>query len=164
MPLSYRLILPAFAALSALALASHRGAYSPAETAGNQAFAANPHNLGVNVGTTFCDPMDPNSTGLPTVLSGTLNPGVGSGLHLDATQGPVGQFGYFRIGTAMSDPGVMVGQGHMCLSIFGGNVYGRYTVPGILNSIGRFDADGDLANLAGTSTSGFGFDVPVEVP
>ena len=114
---------------------------------------------------TFCDPMDPNSTGASTTLSGSLNLGVGSGLHLEATDGPPGEFGYFLIGTAPSDPGLVISQGRLCLAVSGGNGFGRYNVTGgNLNSVGQFDAAGVLQNLPGTSTSGTGFDVPLNVP
>ncbi len=113
----------------------------------------------------FCDPAGNNSTGLPTVLSGTMGSGIGSGLHLEATQGPDTQFGFFLVGTGVSDPGAPVGQGHLCLSGTGGNSLGRYNVAGgALNSIGQFDSSGVLQNLAGTSTVGSGFDVPTPVP
>ncbi len=116
---------------------------------------------------TFCDPNDPNSTGLPTWLSGTLGGSVGSGLHLESSQGPPGQFAYFLIGTASSEPGIMLpgSQGRLCLAVGGGNVIGRYNVGGSqFNSLGLFDANGDLQNQVGTSTVGSGFDVPITVP
>ena len=37
--------------------------------------------------TTLCVPL-PNSTGVPTLLTGTMGSGSGSGLHLEATNGP----------------------------------------------------------------------------
>ncbi|MCB9908360.1 MAG: hypothetical protein H6830_11630 [Planctomycetes bacterium] len=120
---------------------------------------------GGSVGTVFCDPMNPNSTGASTHLSGNFGTGVGSDLHLEATSGPPTQFGYFLIGTAPSDPGIVVSQGRLCLSVSGGNVFGRYNVPGgSLNSVGLFDAGGVLQNLVSTSTVGSGFDVPSTVP
>ncbi|MCB9908362.1 MAG: hypothetical protein H6830_11640 [Planctomycetes bacterium] len=120
---------------------------------------------GGSVGTTFCDPMNPNSTGASTHLAGNFGTGVGSDLHLEATSGPPTQFGYFLIGTAPSDPGIVVSQGRLCLAVSGGNVFGRYNVPGgSLNSVGLFDAGGVLQNLVSTSTVGSGFDVPSTVP
>lgn len=114
---------------------------------------------------TFCDPMDPNSTGASTTLSGSMGTGVGSGLHLEATAGPPGEFGYFLIGTAPSDPGIVISQGRLCLAVSGGNGFGRYNVTGgNLNSVGQFDASGVLQNLPGTSTVGSGYDVPLNVP
>ncbi|HPF15502.1 MAG TPA: hypothetical protein PLJ12_14660, partial [Planctomycetota bacterium] len=117
-----------------------------------------------NVGTPFCDPMDNNSTGMPTHLTGTMTAPGGSGLHLEANQGPPTQFGYFLVGTAVSDPGLVVSQGRLCLSVVGGNSFGRYNVPGALNSVGQFDAGGVLQNFVSTSTVGSGYDVPVTVP
>ncbi|MCB9908359.1 MAG: hypothetical protein H6830_11625 [Planctomycetes bacterium] len=120
---------------------------------------------GGGVGTTFCDPMDNNSTGFPTVLSGSFGSGVGSDLHLEATQGPPTNFGYFLVGTGPSDPGIVISQGRLCLDVTGGNVFGRYNVAGgSLNSVGIFDAGGVLQNAVGTSLVGSGFDVPSTVP
>ena len=116
---------------------------------------------------TFCDPADPNSTGLPTVLSGTLGGAIGSGLHLGCTQGPPNEFGYFLVGTGSSEPGTPISQGHLCLAQTGGNQIGRYNITGTTwNSLGQFDTAGILQNLVGTGTSagGTGFDVPSSVP
>ena len=121
--------------------------------------------LEFNTFTFFCSPADPNSTGLPTELIGGLGFGVGSGLHLEARQGPPGQFGYFLVGTGFSEPGIALGSGHLCLATTSPNAIGRYNIAGgPLNSIGVFDAMGRLQNAAGTSTSGTGFDVPSLVP
>ncbi len=114
---------------------------------------------------TFCDPADNNSTGVPTRLSGAMGSGVGSGLHLEANDGPPNQFGYFLIGTGIADPGLPISQGHLCLSTVGGNAFGRYNVAFTsLNSIGVFNAGGVLVNTVSTSTTGFGYDVPSNVP
>ncbi|HPF13736.1 MAG TPA: hypothetical protein PLJ12_05675 [Planctomycetota bacterium] len=100
---------------------------------------------GGSTGTPFCNPMNPNSTGASTTLTGSFGSGVGSGLHLEASSGPPNQFGYFLIGTASATPGIAVSQGRLCLSISGGNVFGRYNVPGgSLNSVGLFNAGGVL--------------------
>ncbi|MFT7679356.1 MAG: hypothetical protein ACI8QC_003357, partial [Planctomycetota bacterium] len=41
----------------------------------------------------------------------------------------------------------------------------RYNVSGTnMNSIGGFDALGNWVNVSGTSTTGFGFDVPSTIP
>ncbi|MCB9907988.1 MAG: hypothetical protein H6830_09745 [Planctomycetes bacterium] len=119
---------------------------------------------GGQVGTSFCDPANNNSTGVPTHLSASNSAAAPSGLHLEATNGPTNQFGYFLVGTASSDPGIVVSQGRLCLSVSGGNVFGRYNVPGALNSVGLFDASGVLQNAVGTSTVGSGYDVPLTVP
>lgn len=114
--------------------------------------------------TVLCTPL-PNSTGFPTVLTGTMGSGVGSGLHLEATSGPPGQFGYFLIGTGVMAPGLPVGSGLLCLDTSPGNMVGRYNVVGTsMNSIGIFDAAGVLQNGVGTSTVGSGFDVPSTIP
>ena len=113
------------------------------------------------VGTPFCSPANTNSTGLPCRMVGSFGAGVGSDLHLDANQGPANQFGYFLMGTAFLDPGLAISQGQLCVS---GSI-GRYNIAGTaFNSIGRFDSSGDLQNSVGTSTTGAGYDVPVNVP
>ena len=117
------------------------------------------------VGAPFCDPMDPNSTGQSTTLSGSMTAPTGSGLHLEASQGPPGEFGYFLIGTAPSDPGISISRGRLCLSVAAPNGFGRYNVVGgPLNSVGSFDAAGVMQNLPGTSSVGSGFDVPNTIP
>ena len=123
---------------------------------------------GGGAGVPFCDPNENNSTGLPTNMTASLGTGVGSDLHLDANQGPSGQFGYFLVGTAVNDPGIMIpnSNGRLCLLLGGGNSLGRYNVGGgtQFNSLGRFDASGVLQNQVGTAVSGTGFDVPTTVP
>ena len=120
--------------------------------------------MGSGVGTTFCDPMDVNSTGQPTRLVASNSMDALSGIHLDANQGPPGEFGYFLIGTASSEPGISISNGRLCLSVTGGNSFGRYNASGLLNSVSQFDAMGDLQNFVGTSSTGFGYDVPLTVP
>ena len=114
---------------------------------------------------TFCDPADNNSTGLPTVLTATLGSGTGSGVHLEASQGPPGQFGYVLVGTKSTEVGLAIGSGHLCLESASPQQIGRYNVGGgALDSIGVFDGAGVLQNLVGTSTVGTGFDVPNTIP
>ena len=114
---------------------------------------------------TFCDPMDPNSTGAPTTLVGAMGSGLGSGLRLEASSGPPGQFAYFLVGTMPTQPGLPLGQGRLCLATGAGNSVGRYNVGGSArNSLGQFDAAGILQNAVGTSASGSGFDVPTGLP
>ena len=118
-------------------------------------------------GTPFCDPANNNSTGFPTVLTGDMTAPGGSGLHLEANQGPSGQFGYYLVGTGFSEPGIMLpmSAGRLCLALGGGNSIGRYNVTGTqFNSLGSFDASGIHQNLVGTSSAGSGFDVPTTVP
>ncbi|MEZ5975153.1 MAG: hypothetical protein R3E96_10020 [Planctomycetota bacterium] len=113
---------------------------------------------------TFCDPMTPNSTGQPTVMTASFGTGVGSDLHLDASQGPPTQFGYFLVGTGFSEPGLTISNGRLCLAIGAGTQLGRYNVAGTLNSVGQFNASGVLMNFVGTSTVGSGYDVPSNLP
>ncbi len=110
-----------------------------------------------------CTPL-PNSTGATTLLTGMLTGSPGTGLHLEATQGPPTQFGYFLIGTGLQSPGTLVGSGRLCLATTPPNMIGRYNVPGPMNSVGQFDALGVLQNLVGTSTVGSGYDVPTTIP
>ena len=112
-------------------------------------------------GTPFCNPADPNSTGMPTVLTGAFGSGVGSDLHLESTQGPPTQFGYFLVGSSQNDPGVPIGNGHLCVS---GSI-GRYNIAGTdFNSVGVFDGSGILQNVSNTSSTASGYDVPSAVP
>ncbi|MCP5023199.1 MAG: hypothetical protein GY930_15695 [bacterium] len=115
------------------------------------------------VGTPFCSPSDPNSTGSSTTLTGSWITGGGisggmSDLHLEATDGVSGELGYFLVGTAVADPGISVSNGHLCIA---GGPFFRYNVAGTTgNSVGSFDTAGVLQNVAGTSSVGSGFDVP----
>ncbi|MCP5020606.1 MAG: hypothetical protein GY930_02420 [bacterium] len=120
-----------------------------------------------SVGTPFCDPMNVNSTGLSTTLTGTLGSGVGSGLNLQASNGPVGLLGYILVGMGFSDPGIAISDGYFCLAPGPAALFGRYNVSGTdANSVGFFDEDGILQNAVGTATSsgGAGFDVPSALP
>ena len=125
-----------------------------------------PGMLGLStVGVPFCDPNNMNSTGLSTNILGLFGAPGGSGLHLEVTQGPVGEFGYFLVGTAFSEPGAMLSDGRLCLLLTGGNQVGRYNITGTTwNSVGQFDASGIMQNIAGTSTLGSGYDVPANIP
>lgn len=57
---------------------------------------------------------------------------------------------------------VQIDQGTLCL----GASIGRYNAAygGIGNSLGAFDENGVFENLAGTSTTGYGFDLPARLP
>ncbi len=120
------------------------------------------------VGTPFCDPANNNSDGVPAVLTGTtLTSGVGSGLHLEVNGGPSGEFGYMLIGTASETVNpIPISNGLLCLSVTGGNQFGRYNFGTLTNSIGQFDASNVFQNLVGTATStgGTGYDVPTQNP
>ncbi len=118
-----------------------------------------------SVGTVFCDPALNNSTGLPTVLNGSLSGALGTGVHLEATQGPPGQFGYSLVGSSQNDSGVLLDSGRLCLSISSPDIIGRYTAGGTArNSVGFFDGAGVFTNMVGTRTGGTGFDIPTELP
>ena len=113
----------------------------------------------------FCDPNEPNSTGLPTRLVGGFGFSSETGFHMEVYDGPPNQFGYFLVGTGSNDPGISLGSGRFCLATGGTDVFGRYNVSGtLLDSIGLFDASGQLQNVVGTSTTGTGFDVPSALP
>ncbi|MCB9907541.1 MAG: hypothetical protein H6830_07480 [Planctomycetes bacterium] len=114
----------------------------------------------------FCDPANNNSTGFPVNMTGAFGSGVGSDLHLEATGGPNAEFGYFLIGTAAETAAPLaVSNGLLCLSVTGGNSFGRYNIGGgDLNSVGQFDASGVMQNLVSTSTTGTGYDVPLAIP
>ncbi|MDF1837086.1 MAG: hypothetical protein P1V35_04400, partial [Planctomycetota bacterium] len=114
---------------------------------------------------TFCDPMDQNSTGQSTRLSATLVPGTVDRVHFDATQGPPSQFGYILVGNGSSDPGLSLGQGRLCLSTSVTSFVYRFNLAGTrFNSLGRFQPDGTLGNISGTSATGSGYDLPTTLP
>ncbi len=118
-----------------------------------------------SAGTQFCTSVPSNSTGAPTRLAGAMTSLLGSGLHLEVDGGPPGEFGYLLVGTAAMDPGMPVSNGSLCLGATGNDFFVGYNVAGgDQNSIGRFDASGVLENLASTSSTGFGFDVPSTIP
>ncbi len=125
------------------------------------------HNIQITpTGTPFCEPAGVNSTGEATELTGWFDTNVGSGLHLDANNGPPGQFGYLVVGSNFSEPGIPGGPtsvGTLCLSNSAIGIR-RYNLPfNGWNSIGIFSGGGMFRNIAGTSISGFGFDVPALV-
>ncbi len=118
--------------------------------------------------TPFCDPANNNSTGAPAVMTANFGSGVGSDLHLDVSGGPLPlsdgsrMLGYILVGNLDSSPGISISDGQLCLLGMPGAAFGRYNVFGTpRNSIGLFDAGGNLENLVGTGgVSGYGFDVP----
>jgi len=118
-----------------------------------------------SVGSRFCANGFINSTGGPSVLTGSLI-ATQPGLHLEVTGGPPGELGYLLVGTGVDPaPSIMLGNGLLCLDYFHGNLGGRYNIAGgTRNSTGRFDASGVLQNLSGTSSVGSGFDVPAILP
>ena len=115
------------------------------------------------VGTPFCA-ATANSTGTPAVLSGSLSFSLDFKLHLEVSGGVPDEFGYFLIGSEAT-PGVVISEGLNCLVGTGTAQMFRYNVAGTAaNSLGRFDQSGLFQNLAGTSLTGTGFDVPDYIP
>jgi hypothetical protein len=111
-----------------------------------------------------CTPAMPNSSGLPcTLLTSSFS---GPELyHLEAVNGPVGEFGYFLVSGNLVSSGITVSNGLLCL----GHPIGRYNyIAGInnfkRNSLGQFNGQGVLINQASTSSLGSGFDVPTQLP
>ncbi len=124
-------------------------------------------NVTNQVGTTFCDPANANCSEASTQIAGTFPQTVGSGLHLSATTGPAGEFGYFLVSFAMNEPGMVLSNGNLCLGE-GFTPIQRYKLQGgDRNSLGRFSNNGLVyKNLVGTgtSTSNTGIDVPETMP
>ena len=114
-----------------------------------------------------CTPAVDSIVGSPvTLIESSLGVRNGSGLHIEATGGPPGEFG-FVITSASGGAPTPVAHGILCL----GWPWSRYTqqvalLHGLprLDSHSRFDATGRLRNQVGTSTVGSGFDVPLELP
>ncbi len=116
-------------------------------------------------GTAFCEPAEPNSIGLATQLYVEKSFVAPALVRLEGVDGPPAQFGYFLVGTAAMDPGVVAGNGRLCLDTSGGNLIGRYNAAGTQrNSIGIFDEFGILENLVSTSSTGTGYDLSLELP
>ena len=139
-------------------------AYFDSVNGGNEIFVGG-INVNPAIGVPFCNPADPNSTGMPTFVAGFRSGTSTSGLHLEAVQGPPNQVGYFLVGTGSSDPGTPLSNGHLCLATGGGNAFGRYNVAGSqYNSVGVFNGSGVMQNVVGTSSVGSGYDVPSIVP
>ena len=114
----------------------------------------------------LCDPANPHVGGTYTKLNSTvIGTGVESGLRLESTDGPPGQFGFFLV-SASAGATTPVFQGILCLSL----PIGRYngvaaaSIDPTLQSLGQFDAAGVMQNISGTSSTGTGFDVPVLLP
>ncbi len=110
----------------------------------------------------LCDPGTPNSTGVPTEIRWELN--IQAAGNMFSTNGPPNQFGYFLVSPYANAAGVPLGSGRFCL----GSPFGRYNIYGSnFNSLGRFNAQGDLVNLSGTApsgTGGLGYLLPVTLP
>jgi len=119
--------------------------------------------LTTTVGTPFCDPAAVNSTGLSAQIEASVGTGLGADLHLEVSNGPTAEFGYFLVGTSITSPGITLGNGTLCMDSV--DPLGRYNLSGSDRfSLGQFDAGGVMQNLGGTSTVGSGFDVPLTLP
>ena len=118
----------------------------------------------------LCDPANNHNQGGSVSLTATFGTGIGSGLHIDAsggpTLGPVASWGFFLVSASGTASGPLM-NGILCLdepmARYAPQTAATQGIPG-LDSISRFDAVGDLENFAGTSTTGYGFDVPTELP
>ena len=119
--------------------------------------------------TTTCSPGLNHFLGNNVKLeTSSFGSGVGSDLHIEAIDGPAGEFGFVMLSTDAS-LNLAVFNGILCL----GTPQGRYN-PGVaanqglpqLNSLGQFDGAGVMQNIVGTapSSGGSGFDVPAELP
>jgi len=115
-------------------------------------------------GTPFCNPVL-NSAGTATLLEGYWGSAIESDLHLEINQGPPSQFGYMLIGNMNTAPGISLNGGQFCLAGVPGAAFYRYYVTGgVTSSVGRFDANGRMLNIVGTSSTGYGFEVPTTIP
>jgi hypothetical protein len=113
---------------------------------------------GVNV---VCDPANNHTGGTYVKLdNSTLGASGGgmSGLHLDAIDGPAGEFGYFLVSSGASGS-LPVSNGILCLD----SPAGRYApaAGASLNSIGSFDGSGVYQS---TTQAQQGWDVPSALP
>ncbi len=112
----------------------------------------------------FCEPGMLNSAGVSAVLTGLSGSGVGSDWHVDVTDGVPGQLIYLLVGNEATS-GIAISDGLFCLGGTSTAQFFRYNVTSTdMNSIGFFDATGAMLNAVGTSTTGFGFDVPSTIP
>ncbi len=116
------------------------------------------------VGMPFCDPAVTNSSGTGTVLRANASTSPGTGVRLEATDGPPGEFGFCVVGVASDPVGIVLGSGLLCLSRQPGQPIGRYAGGAAFNSIGQFDSSGAFRNQSGTSTTGTGFEIPALLP
>jgi hypothetical protein len=112
--------------------------------------------------TVVCDPANTHTQGSYTKLDNSiLGPpgGALSGLHLEATDGPAGEFGYFLVSSGAS-ASLAISNGILCLD----SPQGRYApAAGVsaLNSIGAFDASGTYqSSVQGQQ----GWNVPIGLP
>ncbi len=114
-----------------------------------------------------CVPPNPHHEHERVQLTGSFLDCESALLHVDAFDGPGGEFGYFLMGTGAGQ-NILAFEGLLCLD----NPIGRYNANAAtalgnpaMNSIGMFEhASGRFLNTAGTALSGFGFDVPLTLP
>jgi hypothetical protein len=108
-----------------------------------------------------CDPANVHTHGAYVTLSQSSLSGPGV-LHLEATDGPSGEFGYFLVASVLNEPGTSISNGRLCLVA----PIGRFApaAGGTLNSLGQFDGAGTLQNIVGTSAVGSGYDVFASLP
>ena len=121
---------------------------------------------GINVG---CDPASNHYLGNYVKLDGSsFGSGLGSDLHIDAVDGPPGEFAFLLVSNDGS-LNLPVFNGVLCL----GTPQGRYNPSAaanqglpVLNSLAQFDVAGVMQSITGnaTSTGGAGFDVPSQLP
>ena len=114
-----------------------------------------------------CTPAVSSISGSPvTLIESSLGVRNGSGLHIEATGGPPGEYGFVITSTTGGAP-TPIAQGILCLgwpwSRYSNHVAQLHGNPR-LDSHGRFDTNGRLINQVGTSTVGSGFDVPLGLP
>jgi hypothetical protein len=109
--------------------------------------------------TVICDPANNHTQGNYTKLdNSSLGGGGGSGLHLEATDGPAGEFGYFLVSTG-ANLSLPVSNGILCLDA----PQGRYApaAGAALNSVGQFNGAGVYQS---TVQAQQGWDVPSVLP
>jgi hypothetical protein len=123
------------------------------------------NNTACNPANTHCGTnTGPNPSGPAAISSSFTGPGL---VHLEVVDGPAAQFGYFLVSSTITEPGASVSNGILCLN----SPIGRYNPTSAmlggnpaLDSVGQFDPAGVFQNLAGTSSVGSGFDVPMQLP
>ncbi len=117
----------------------------------------------------LCDPANDHFQGNYVKLdTSSFGTGIGSGVHIEATDGPISEFG-FLLGSAGGAGFNPIYSGILCLQLptgrYNGNIANNQGVPA-MDSLGQFDATGLFQSITGnaTSTGGSGFDLPLELP
>tara|TARA_R110002126_G_scaffold106107_3_gene240836 strand:- start:12931 stop:14790 length:1860 start_codon:yes stop_codon:yes gene_type:complete len=114
-----------------------------------------------------CDPNNDHYLGNDAKLNtSSFAPGIGAGFHLEVTDGPANQFGFFLVSRGGTNAAQLF-QGVLCIDL----PFGRYDPNNAMNqglteldSLGAFDGAGVFSTLSGNSTVVTGFDVPVALP